>query len=587
MALSAQDPRRNLIDQVQPLISKTTTPGVAGYSAPQPIEQPPAAQPGAAPPKPPAGGTPTTPGAAPAAPVPGMAGGATTAAPMYPIQQQAQAMISQVRPTTRSVTGGAPLAPAAPATAPPGATDQGGGNVAPTSIPVPTREEQHKNQQVQGWVVDPVTGQAVPASQANQVLGQQNQTATMGSFGYGNPNQRFTQTRGPDGQLSYNVQPGYAQLTDRTGAHYFVNQSNAAAIQAAMDSNNQNEFDRLMALDTAQNPSNNSYARGGVVPPSVQQQAQTVVSAGGGRPILGGDAVVDPGSTTGQSPRPTTPPADVGGTNQGSGSSSSRGIPPGAGPSAATNLGGSGSANEDRRTFGPGDDLRFSVIDPGTFSPSSESQRARGLTMGALENAMTGPDRGQIAQDRYGLLLGDLKREEARSTRELGQKGAAWGIMGSGMMTTDLADMGTEFQRLRVRGAQELGLDTADREVADRIARANLGANVGSMWGNEDLDQAGFLQSQRNELRGERGYQYGVGRDVVADKESDARLSEYMKNSSFSRKMQLLDMISRADASADPVAALQAYEASLREQGDHQTANEIAANIARRRAGGR
>ncbi len=567
-AVAADELQRKLISQVQPLINKQATPGVTGYSAPETIMPPPAPGAPAAPmpaqPKPPAGGTPETSAQAPA-PVPGM-GGSTPGATIYPIQQQAQAMLSQVRPTTRM--DATTPAPAASAPAP-----------APAAPPAPNSPAP----------AAPVQADPSVQQREQQLLAAGYKKMPDGSFflDMGNGEGRTEQASMPVGAITGQWAGGYLGSADAGGMSQFYGgkQTNEGELSAIGMTTPLSEQE--MASQTYQSmPPDywNMLRERGLLP--VATTGGPRLPGGGdvlGRPIVGGDAVVDPGSGTGTNPRPTNPPADVGGTNQGSGSSSSRGIPPGAGPSAATHLGGSGSANEDRRTFSPGDDLRFSVIDPGTFSPSADSTRARGLTMSALENAMTGPDRGQIAQDRYGLLLEDLAREEARSTRDIGRKNAAWGTLGSGMVTTDLADMGTEFQRLRVRGAQELGLDTADREVADRIARANLGSNVGSMFGNEDLDQAGFLQSQRNELRGERGYQYGVGRDAVADKESEGRYNEYLQNSRFSRSMQILDMMERADASADPIAALQSYEASLRAQGDHSTADEIAEQIARRR----
>lgn len=156
-------------------------------------------------------------------------------------------------------------------------------------------------------------------------------------------------------------------------------------------------------------------------------------------------------------------------------------------------------------------------INAGSYDTGPEAARARQLSMGALENVMTGPDRGAIAAAR----LAQFDRQSAPALQQqftdVGRRAAALGRLGSGMTTSNLGDIFTAHQGQRNDLQERLALASADQELGDRMGRLNAASGFGGQLRGEDLGEAGFRQGLRGEQRGERGYQYGVNRDNRED----------------------------------------------------------------------
>lgn len=217
---------------------------------------------------------------------------------------------------------------------------------------------------------------------------------------------------------------------------------------------------------------------------------------------------------------------------------------------------------------------------------SKDAQNLRTMTLADLEQVRGGADRGQLAADSYNLMAERSLPEFEKRQRELGQKTAALGRIGSGIYGSELTDLNTARERELSLSRRELANSAAGQTLADRLAQlqatqgvgdqlysqdVNIGAMNAGAYGSRmdaNMDQARFFKdiadseyqarfnergygdtrsdvgfdkgrsqfttladyeqglrgndySDRNEMRGERDYQYGLDRDARRDYEAD------------------------------------------------------------------
>src|SRR5690606_19227565 len=112
--------------------------------------------------------------------------------------------------------------------------------------------------------------------------------------------------------------------------------------------------------------------------------------------------------------------------------------------------------------------------------------------------------------------------------RDIGRAAAALGRIGAGITTSQLGDLEDRIQTQIAREASRLAAETAGQELADRLARFQAALGAGGQLRGEDLAEARFGQSLRDELRGERAYQYGLSRDEIADRIRQIQLEEQL-----------------------------------------------------------
>ena len=147
--------------------------------------------------------------------------------------------------------------------------------------------------------------------------------------------------------------------------------------------------------------------------------------------------------------------------------------------------------------FGPGNDLQTTQINPAANPRLQGTQSAVDAATASLAGA---PSRQQAAADQFAAFLGAQGEEFNRRTRELTQRAGATGRLGAGMYGSDLVDMGTAFNRDAQRQASQLAYDTVGGDIQDRFNTVGTLAGLEGQQFNQGL-------TQRNELRGERGYQ--------------------------------------------------------------------------------
>lgn len=129
---------------------------------------------------------------------------------------------------------------------------------------------------------------------------------------------------------------------------------------------------------------------------------------------------------------------------------------------------------------GPGGSYAF-----GGFG--SDVDRSRALTLQSLEQAMSGPERLQLAQEAYDQMVERSSPQFEMDQRNLSRRTAALGRAGSGMVNSEFADLGTARERELSLARRELSTQAAGQTLADRIARTQLGQGVATDFGNLDL----------------------------------------------------------------------------------------------------
>lgn len=176
-------------------------------------------------------------------------------------------------------------------------------------------------------------------------------------------------------------------------------------------------------------------------------------------------------------------------------------------------------------SFGPGNDLRGSQITPTTDPRLAGTQGAVDAQAGKLAN---GPDRFQIAQDRFKTFSDATDPAFQASIRSATQHAAANGAIGSGQLGTDYGNLALQHTRDLANERSGLFSNALEGTIGDTRA------NVGLLSGLEG-QQFGQGVDQRNELRGERGYQNGMENQAYTRGVQGLTLEDALTNSAFGR----------------------------------------------------
>lgn len=161
---------------------------------------------------------------------------------------------------------------------------------------------------------------------------------------------------------------------------------------------------------------------------------------------------------------------------------------------------------------------------PGTFTADQN------LINHQIDPTQAGlPDRTALAKQAFADYLSSAGDQFKQNERSITQRAAAGGRLGSGMYGSDLTDLATATQRDVLREGNRLASGLAGDTIND--ARSN-----------------------RNELRGERGYQYGLSQDAISNAERQRLIEEQLQNGQFGRDQQQLDELIKLGYLNDPNA---------------------------------
>lgn len=229
---------------------------------------------------------------------------------------------------------------------------------------------------------------------------------------------------------------------------------------------------------------------------------------------------------------------------------------------------------------------RFGAPTPApTFTPNADTQKVRELTMQSLEGALQGPDRAKLAGDAYGLLEERSRPEFEQRVRQLGQKTAALGRVGSGIYGSNLTDLNTEREQELGFNRRELANSAAGQSLQDKLAQLDAARGVGSDFFGQDAERGriaaqsagsaagawnnnmdrlfdvarfqadlsdrtygadvrerdteyGAGRDQYGDAVNERGYQYGLERDAQDDRYRSRGFEEDLIDRQFDRDIR-------------------------------------------------
>jgi hypothetical protein len=147
----------------------------------------------------------------------------------------------------------------------------------------------------------------------------------------------------------------------------------------------------------------------------------------------------------------------------------------------------------------------------GADPTSPEAQRARQLSAQRLET-LGGPDRDALANRTFSLLRSSTEPAFQNDQRNIGRSAAAFGRIGSGVTNTNLADLQTERERLLAQEQERLSVDSAQRQMDDRLSALNATLGAGGAFAGEDLARANFGLNRSGEERAIAGAEEGLAR---------------------------------------------------------------------------
>lgn len=177
--------------------------------------------------------------------------------------------------------------------------------------------------------------------------------------------------------------------------------------------------------------------------------------------------------------------------------------------------------------FGPGNDLRFQQINP---LDSARTNRLSDQTSAAADKVANGPDLAKAGLDKLAELRQGLSEDRRIGMQDIGRSAAKFGRLGAGQTTSQLGDLESSLQARELAAEKGLSGDLTLQEAADRRA------NAGTLAGLQD-QSFGQGAQQRNELRGERGYETDTAQRDLENRIRQRALEEELTQGAFGRDL--------------------------------------------------
>lgn len=133
-----------------------------------------------------------------------------------------------------------------------------------------------------------------------------------------------------------------------------------------------------------------------------------------------------------------------------------------------------------------------------------------------LDKVLNAPDRGQIANDLYGVLEERARPGFEQRLRSVGQKAAALGRVGAGLTTSELGDVETLHNRDLDLSRRQLASEGAANTLSDRLQQLGAARDV---YGSVAAANSGMANAAAQMDRDRFNNLLTLGRDL-SDRES-------------------------------------------------------------------
>ena len=170
---------------------------------------------------------------------------------------------------------------------------------------------------------------------------------------------------------------------------------------------------------------------------------------------------------------------------------------------------------------------------PQTPPPTGQPMSAFDLAHNLINQQINpmGTNREQLAQDYFKNMMAQGQPEFQKNIRDITQRSAAGGRLGSGMYGSNLVDAATQYQN----------------------NMANQAANLAYTGGSA---QIGDQQDNERALRGERGYQYALSQDATQQAVQQKLIEDQLLNSGFNRDQQQIGNMINVGFNGNPSGAV-------------------------------
>lgn len=176
------------------------------------------------------------------------------------------------------------------------------------------------------------------------------------------------------------------------------------------------------------------------------------------------------------------------------------------GLSAYTGGGGSGgaAAHADTSALNAGIDQSNQYVGS-QFADAADTQKLRAQTAAQYEKSLNAPNRASLGAENLALYEERSLPGYEQALRATNQKNAAMGRRGSGLVTSELADLGAVREKDISQQRRQLAADAAGQTLNDNLNLTNAGLGLTQGFGAEDragvatrLGQAGQLTANAN-----------------------------------------------------------------------------------------
>lgn len=141
----------------------------------------------------------------------------------------------------------------------------------------------------------------------------------------------------------------------------------------------------------------------------------------------------------------------------------------------------------------------------GSFGYGGDTTAARGTISQQLTNTLQNtPDRAKLASDAFNLLQDQYAPRYEQDLRNVGQRAAALGRVGSGLTTNDLTGVQQAKDNYFSQQARGLATDAAQQSLSDQIAKLNAAQGATQTLGGLDTAAGGLNLGYQNSNNADR-----------------------------------------------------------------------------------